>query len=133
MLVAMLLAGCQQLPLTPQDIQARRFEPVPGQAVIYVVRDYPDFSEIQSTIYLGDKLSLKTYPGTYYRWEVTPGAHRITGHDTDFGTISLVTEPGRIHFVEQQLSYRYDISYFMLVDELGGRAAVRRAVLLKGN
>jgi len=33
----------------------------------------------------------------------------------------------------QQLSYRYDISYFILVEELDGRAAVRRAALLKGN
>lgn len=47
----------------------------------------------------------------------------------DKGVIYLVRgEP----FVMQQLSYRHDISYFTMIEELDGRAAVRRASLLKG-
>jgi hypothetical protein len=133
MLMATLLAGCQQLPLTPQDIEARKFEAVPGAAVIYVVRDYPDFTELQSTIYLGDKLILKTYPGTYYRWEVPPGKHLIRGAAFDTGAIRLETMPGGIYFVQQRVTAALMASpnsFFQLVAEPAGRGAVLRSVLL---
>lgn len=133
LLVALFLAGCQQLPLTPQDIQARKFESVPGMAVIYVVRDYPDFTELQSMIYLGDKLILKTYPGTYYRWEVPPGEHRVRGAAFDTGAIKLETVPGRIYFVQQRVTAALMASpnsFFQLVSEPAGRGAVLRSVLL---
>ncbi len=133
LLMALFLAGCQQLPLTPQDIQARKFEAVPGMAVIYVVRDYPDFTELQSTIYLGDKLILKTYPGTYYRWEVPPGEHLVRGAAFDTGAIKLETVPGRIYFVQQRVTAALMASpnsFFQLVAEPAGRGAVLRSVLL---
>jgi hypothetical protein len=131
--MALLLAGCQQLPLTPQDIQARKFEAVPGMAVIYVVRDYPDFTELQSMIYLGDKLILKTYPGTYYRWEVPPGPHHIRGAAFDTGAITVSGAPGMIYFVQQRVTVAFMASpnsFFQLVAEPAGRGAVLRSVLL---
>ncbi len=125
------LAGCQQLPLTPEDIQAKKFEAVPDKAVIYLVRDNPDFSSIQSQISVGDKLLLKTYPGTYYRWEVPPGMHRISGYGSDIGTIGVQAERGRVYFVQQRVSGLYMAnSAFALVGEPQGRAAVLRAILL---
>lgn len=125
------LAGCQQLPLTPEDIQAKKFEAVPDKAVIYLVRDNPDFSGIEAQISVGDKLLLKTYPGTYFRWEVTPGTHRISGYASDIGTISVQVERGRIYFVQQRVSGRFMAnSAFALVGEPQGREAVMRAVLL---
>jgi len=125
------LAGCQQLPLTPEDLQAKKFESVPDKAVIYLVRDDPDFSTIQSQISLGDKLLMKTNPGTYYRWEVPPGTHRITGSGEDSGTIDVQAERGRIYFVQQRVQgLRQASSRFYLVSEQAGRAAIMRAVLL---
>jgi len=52
LVVAVMLAGCVQLPPTPQDIQAKKFEGVPDKAVIYIVRDLPDFSDRPATIWL---------------------------------------------------------------------------------
>jgi hypothetical protein len=133
LLMALFLAGCQQLPLTPQDIQARKFEAVPGMAVIYVVRDYPDFTQLQSMIYLGDELTLKTYPGTYYRWEVPPGEHRIRGAAFDTGAITVTGAPGMIYFVQQRVTAALMASpnsFFQLVSEPAGRGAVLRSVLL---
>jgi starvation-inducible outer membrane lipoprotein len=77
--MALTLCGCQQLPPSPEDLQAKKFEAVPDKAVIYLVRDAMDLSDVQSQIRVGDKLLLKTYPGTYYRWEVPAGMHTITG------------------------------------------------------
>ena len=133
LIVAALLAGCAQLPPTPQDLQAKKFEALPDKAVIYVVRDSQDFSSVQAKISIGDKLLLTTYPGTYYRWEVPAGKHTITGYAEDIGTITVQVERGRIYFVQQRVSgLRMPSSSFYLVNEPEGRAAVMRAVLLTG-
>jgi hypothetical protein len=131
LVLALALPGCQQLPLTPEDLQARKFEPVPDKAVIYLVRSSPDFSSVQAQIRVGDKLLLRTYPGTYYRWEVPPGRHTITGYAEDIGTITLEAERGRIYFVQQRVTRMVVTnSSFELVSEAAGRDLVLRSVLL---
>jgi hypothetical protein len=131
-MLAILLAGCSmQIPLTPQDLEARKFEAAPDKAVIYVVRDYLDFSNEQAPIYIGEKLVLTTYPGTYYRWVVPAGKHTIVGYGQDSGTITVAVEQGRIYFVQQRVTHlRVVYSNFALVSEAQGRAAVLRSVLL---
>lgn len=131
LLAAVLLAGCQ-LPLTPEDLQARKFEAVPGRAVIYLVRINPDFNDRQAQVRIGGKLLLKVYPGTYYRWVVDPGKHTITGYAGDIGTITVQAEAGRVYYVRQQMTpfSRMPNSQFFLVGEKEGRAEVQRAVLL---
>lgn len=123
-----------QLPPSPADLQAKKFEAVPDKAVIYLVRDYPDFNDAAATIWLGDTAMITTYPGTYYRWEAAPGTHRIAGYGPDIGAIIVQTEPGRIYFVLQRLApfLRFPHSQFYLVAEPQGRAAVNRAVLVGG-
>jgi len=131
LLAVALLAGCQ-LPLTPEDLEAPKFEAVPGKAVIYLVRVNPDFNDRQALVRVGDKLLFKVYPGTYYRWVVEPGTHQITGYAGDIGTITVQAEAGRIYYVRQQTTpfSRMPISHFFLVNENEGRAEVLRAVLL---
>jgi hypothetical protein len=134
----LLLSGCAQLPPTPQDIQAKKFEqPVSGKSVIYVVRDSADFNDAQTTLWLGDDKMITTYPGTYYRWEVAPGSHRIVGFAGDSGSINLRIEPGRIYYVQQRvtpLTLGYSsvapTSHFQVVPEANGRAVVMRSQLI---
>jgi hypothetical protein len=132
LVTAIASSGCQQLPLTPEDLEARKFEAVPDKAVIYVVRDAPDFSDVRAQIRLGDKLLFNTYPGTYYRWEAPPGKHRIDTGFYDTGALTLEVKAGGIYFVQQRvLSLRGNpSSTFELIGEAPGRAAVLRAVLL---
>jgi len=130
-LIALGLAGCTPLPLTPQDLEARKFEPVPGKAVIYVVRDSLDFSNDGAQIYIGENLLPATYPGTYFRLVVPAGRHTIVGYGQDSGTITVEVEQGRIYFVQQRVTHlRVINSNFALVSEPQGRAAVLRSVLL---
>ncbi len=129
----LVLGGCVALAPDSQDVEAKQFQPLPDKGVIYLVRGEPLYSDRPVPVWLGNYIMLTTYPDTFYRWEVPPGVHRISGHDRDFGTITVSAEPGRVYFVMQQLSYRHDISYFTMIEELDGRAAVRRAALLKGN
>ena len=128
---AILLAGCAPLPLTPEDLEARKFETVPGKAVIYVLRDTLDYSDVQAQIYVGENLLPATYPGTYFRWVVPAGRHTIAGYGQDRGTITVVAEQGRIYFVQQRVTHlRVTNSIFALVGEAQGRTAVLRSVLL---
>jgi len=133
-LFAALLAGCAQLPLTPADIQARRFEARPDKAVIYLVRDAPDFSDEPATVWLDDSATVTLYPGTYYRWEAEPGNRRIAGFGGDSGSIALQTRAGGIYFVQQRLSpfFRFHQSHFQQVSEPHARAVVARSVLAGG-
>jgi hypothetical protein len=128
-----MLAGCiTPLPPTPQDLQAKKFETVPGKSIIYVVRLDPDFSDAPATITLDDVATVTTYPGTYYRWEAEPGQRLIQGFAGHMGRISFPTKAGQLYFVQQRVSsfMRFEESVFALIPEPHGRAAVRRAELV---
>jgi len=132
--VLALLAGCVQLPPTPADLQAKKFEALPDRAAIYLVRAYPDASDQAATVWLGESVMITTYPGTYYRWEVEPGTHRIAGYGPDVGTFTLHAEAGQLYFVQQQLSpfLRFPVSHFHRMAGPPGRAAVMRSTLVGG-
>lgn len=139
LIAAILLAGCAQLPPTPQDMQAKKFEqPLAGTSVIYLVRDNPDFNDAATTLWLGDKNMITTYPGMYYRWEVAPGTHRIAGFAGDSGSITVRVEPDRIYYVQQRVT-PFTLGYstvaltsnFQVVPEANGRAVVMRSQLVQ--
>jgi len=127
-------AGCSQLPPSPADIQAKKFEAVPDQAVIYIVRNDPDFSRDGATPMLDHAVTVTTYPGTYYRWEAAPGAHHIAGFAADAGNMTIKVEAGKIYFVQQ--SYVpgpfMPRSHFHHVPSNRGRSLVMRSELVGG-
>jgi len=132
LLTALLIAGCAQLPPRPQDIQAKRFAPVADKAVIYIVRTPMDSWEA-SGLSLGDRAQITTLPGTYYRWEVTPGVHRIAGFAAANESFTLTTAAGRIYFLEHTvIGIRHSPQYTSLrqIGEREGRALVTQAQLL---
>ncbi len=134
LLVAM-LAGCAPLPPSPADIEAKRFEPVAGKAVIYVFRHYPDLSREVATLMLDDQMMGSTYPGTYFRWVVEPGRHQIRGYAGDNGSITLDAQPNRMYFIQQSVSrffHGFAQSFFQPVPEAYGREAVLRSELIGG-
>lgn len=135
LLVAFVLAGCAPLPPTPADLEARRFEPVPGKAVIYVVRSDPDISREVSTLMLDDNMMGSTYPGTYFRWVVEPGRHQIRGYAGDAGTFTIDAAPDRMYFIQQTVSKLFTgfaQSFFRPIPEPHGRAVVLRGELAGG-
>jgi hypothetical protein len=128
------LAGCAPLPPSPADIQAKRFEHVPGKAVIYLVRDDPDISREVSTVMLDDNMMGSTYPGTYFRWVVEPGRHQIRGYAGDNGSFTLDAAPDRMYFIQQSVSRMFGFaqSFFRPVPEPYGRAVALRGELVGG-
>ena len=70
----LLLGGCVGLAPEAQDIDAKRFEPLPDKGVIYLVRGEPLYSDRPVPVWLGNPLLITTYPDTFFLWEVPPGA-----------------------------------------------------------
>ncbi len=120
------LSACVPLPPLPGDAAAKRFEPVPDRAVIYVVR-HPLEPNFVAPILLDDQMIGPTYPGTYIRMVVPGGMHRIAGFAVDSGLINLQAQPGQIYFISQT-TYGFKRSLtrssFQLVDAQFGRSLV---------
>ena len=131
--VLLLLASCAQLPPTAADIEAKKFQEVPGKAVIYIVRTALDSKEA-SGLWLDDSAQITTLPGTYYRWEVTPGSHRVVGYGPANEAVALATVAGRIYFLEHTVrgTIRTGVLSTALrqINEREGRALVTRSQLL---
>lgn len=96
----LLLAGCAQLPPSPQDMQAKKFEAVPDKAVVYIVRSPMD-SQHPAQVFLDDfSVQVPTLRGTYYRWETPSGTKQIIGVTPSSAAVTLNVEAGKIYFVE---------------------------------
>lgn len=132
LLIPLLLVGCVQLPITQEDIQAKKFESVPNKAVIYIVRTAMDSREV-GVISLDDYAQIATYGGSYYRWEVPPGVHRLAGFAGQSGRVELNAQPGQIYFVRHTVlgTLRSGVQYTDLqqISEQEGRALVSKARL----
>lgn len=131
-LLVLLIAGCAQLPPSPQDIQAKKFEPVADKAVIYIVRTPMDSYEA-GMISLDDHAQITTFYGTYYRWEVAPGPHRIAGYAGETGLVGINAQAGKIYFIRhtirgtQRSGWQY--SNLQQIGEQDGRRLVMESQL----
>ena len=132
-LAILLLAGCAQIPPSERDIQAKRFEPVPGKAVVYIVRDNVG-AHLDHSLWLDDSTQITTHTGTYYRWEVAPGTHRIQGGAESTARLELNVEAGKIYFVRHIVNgIVWNAAYqtgLQRLDDETGRARVSQAILL---
>jgi hypothetical protein len=129
-----MLVACAQLPPTPEDLEAKRFAPVPGKAVIYLVRSNADVTYDVAGVMLDDRMVGSTYMGTYLRLVVEPGRHKIAGFAGDSGSIVADVGPDRIYFIQQSVSrmFGFSQSYFQPIAEPYGREMVMQAKLVGG-
>ena len=135
LLLSLTLAACAPLPPSPADIEAKRFEAVPGMAVIYLVRERPDFASDAATVMLDDRMMGSTFPGTYIRMVVPPGRHELRGYAGDNGRFLLDVPPNGVYFVQQSVTKLFSgfaQSQFRPIPDHYGRAAVMRAELIGG-
>jgi hypothetical protein len=126
-------AACAPLPPSPQDLQAKRFDPAPDKGVVYLFRDLPDFVDDGAPITVDGMMQATTYPGTYLRLELDPGRHRIAGFASDAGAVELEVQAGQIRFLQQTVVRGFigpARSQFRPVHESYGRQAVLRYELV---
>jgi hypothetical protein len=133
LIVAALLAGCAQLPPSPQDIEARKFESIPGKVALYVVRD-PMSVGLGAPVSVGQGAQITLWQGNYHRWVVEPGSHTISGMGASTASITIQAQAGKIYFVRFRVDGNVRIgvvsSALELMDDQAGRALVRQAVLV---
>ncbi|MPZ42810.1 MAG: hypothetical protein GEV05_05265 [Betaproteobacteria bacterium] len=130
----LLLCACVQLPPSPQDLQAKRFEAVPDKAVIYIVRQPMDSTEYGALLMdTGEQVTL--FPGTFYRWEVPAGARRISGLGPWNVLYNLDVEPGRIYFLRYTVAGTPRMGPILAgleaIGEQQGRRLVQQAELVR--
>jgi hypothetical protein len=130
-LTVLLLAGCVQVPPRVGEIDSKRFEPVPGQSVIYIVRTPLD-SRQTSPLWLGDHIQISTWEGWHYRWVVPPGTHRVAGFGRPNELVTLTTDAGGVYFLEHTVRGTMrsgpQITALRRVDEQYGRSIVARSL-----
>ena len=124
------LAACVQLPPSQADIEAKRFHPVADKAAIYVVRRPLD-SDQAGALMLDDRFSLTTLRGTFHRWDVEPGLHKIDGIGPSGVRVTLNAAPGRIYYFVHSV-FGTDLTgptmqILQPIDEAQGRALVMRS------
>lgn len=132
LIAALLLAGCAQLPPSAEDIQAKKFQVPSDRSAVYIVRTPMDSPE-HGPVSLGNS-QIATHRGTYYRWEVAPGTHRVSGFAA--GAVTVTTAPGKIYFVEHTVLGDPDDGGIQTVrlreiGEQAGRSLVMNSQLLR--
>ncbi len=122
------LAGCVTREPSLQEIKSKRFETVADKAVVYLYRDRPDFIDAAVSFTLDGQHQGASYRGTYYRFELAPGRHRIAGFAGDIGHIEFMTEAGKLYFIRHAVTRLrgIDLSFFQMVPAEYGRPAVLR-------
>jgi hypothetical protein len=120
----------------PADVQAdsvaRLFKPVPGKAIIYLLRDRGDIWTMDVPVYLDGREMGATEPMSYFRWEVEPGMHVLLSATTPPAVLEIRTEPGGLYYIWQDINPGHQRAPSLLrqVDQTTARATMGTAVLL---
>ncbi len=125
--LALLIGACAQIPETPQELAAKKLEPVPGKAVVYIVQG--PFPEYAAGIAFDDGGGVTMWPASFYRWVTTPGTHTIRSSEGRFNAlIKLQLEAGKLYFVQHWTAGGFGTTTntgLQVVDDETGRQMVR--------
>jgi hypothetical protein len=121
------------LPPSPQELAAKRFETVPGKAVVYVFRDLVNAPQVQAPIALDGNAIGTTYGGTFFHLVVDPGPHRLAGMYGDTGSIQFTVAAGELYFIQQSINASFGLvtSSFSTVSAAEGRSQVSQYQLVR--
>lgn len=122
------LSGCASVPMSsPEaDASAKRFQPRPGVANIYLYRNETFGAAIAMTVSLDGKVMGRTGPQTFFLWEVPPGRHEVQSHTENLSTLAIDVEAGRSYYVWQEVKMGMwqPGSLLQLMPEAEGRKGV---------
>lgn len=119
--------GCASTPESSRerDEEAKRFEPVTRDSVIYVYRPDRSDSSGAATLWASGILVGESLPGTYFRVIVFPGRTLLHVSGPDAGSIEVTTRGNDVVYVEMQtLIEDSPHSYFRLRPAPEAQAAI---------
>ena len=122
------IAACVTREPSPQETASKRFETVAGKSAVYLFRDRSDLSDSAISFTIDGAHAGTTYRGTYYRFELAPGRHRLAGFAADVGTLEFAVEAGGLYFIRHTAIRLRGLehSVFQMMPADYGRAAVLR-------
>jgi hypothetical protein len=111
--LCLIISGCVSaaMMLTPpnvplaseqSDVVAKRFQPQPGKASIYVMQEYIFTGKVALfQVSLDGKDQGKLSPGTYFLFMVPPGKHEVSSKgEANRGTEKIYAVEGGIYYIE---------------------------------
>ena len=103
-ILMLVCAGCAATPeaTRERDAEAKRFEPVTREAVIYVYRPEAVLSGPETTLWVDNRLVGGSLPGTFFRVIALPGRNVIDTSPPDTGRIHITTQGNDVTFVEMR-------------------------------
>ena len=124
-----LIAGCvTPLPPSAEEIAAKRFETVPGKAVVYLFRDIVNYGVVPAPVALDGIQVGSSFGGTFFRFVLEPGRHRIEGMYVDNGAIEITVAANQLYFLQQTVQVTRNVSLssstFNVADATTGRSRV---------
>jgi hypothetical protein len=128
-----LAGGCASTPQgsVERDTDAKQYATHPGSATLYIYRPDIGDSDSDTVLWVDGRLVGATLPKTYFRVNVVPGKHTITGMGHDNGKLTLETRPGELYFVSV-LNIAGNSLFWQVPAEIG-RQAVNRCCALMEN
>jgi hypothetical protein len=127
--------ACASVPMASDasDLRAKKFQPVPGAALLYVYRNETFGYSVKMDVVLNDRLAGQTAAKTYLLVTLPPGLYRVESVAEATSTLEVAVEPGRIYFVWQEVKMGalYARSELHLVDDRTGMRGVNQCKLAR--
>jgi len=105
-LIAPVLTSCASVSKAPSEHSeaAKAFEAPAGRGVVYLYRKGRAVGAALSTqIKINGQDAGGTGPGTFFRWELRPGAYTFLASTSESSaTVELQVEAGKLYFIEQR-------------------------------
>lgn len=100
-----LLGGCASVPMDSPgaDLQAKKFDTVPGKSSIYIFRNENYGSAIKTTVTLNDRVIGQTAPYTYFNVVTEPGRKKVSCLAETTSDLVLDTKPDQLYFIRQEM------------------------------
>ena len=99
------MGGCANVSTESVETSAaaKNFEPIPDKGVVFLYRRGRMVGAASATqIKVNGQDAGGTGPGTFFRWELSPGTYTFLASTTESSaTVSLEVEAGKVYFLEQ--------------------------------
>lgn len=128
-LALLLLAACASTPEADpvRDAEAKRFEAVTRDAVIYVYRPDGGTGAAETTLWADGRLVGVSLPLTFFRVIVLPGKTLLHTSGPDNGRIEIATRGNDVTYVEMQtFDDQSPMTRFRVVSAEDAQAAIRK-------
>ncbi len=127
-----MLSGCASTPEASRerDADAKQFTTHPGYSTLYVYRPDTASPDADTVLWIDGRLIGATLPKTYFRINLDPGKHTLSGMGYDNGTLTIETRPGELYFVSLYVASG-ESHFWRVPPEIGQKAIARCCGLLE--